>query len=238
MGFTKLDANILQSSIMAAPSNTFKVWVTLLAACGHDGIARVSSVFISSVCHLPSSAVDKALEYLESPDSHSRSTNDDGRRIRRVDGGYFVINYRKYRAFTLSDAPEAVRQRRHREKERDSALRVTDPRDISASFSASSSVHKEEGGVGGEEVLEKKFQEFWSAYPKEGRLARKESRVKFGAIVKRGALTEFVQGFHGYLDYLKHQRTDNGFDQRPMYAKTFLNGRWEEFVGFKYEAQL
>lgn len=237
MGFTKLDANILQSSIMAAPSNTFKVWVTLLAACGHDGIARVSSVFLSSVCHLPASTVDKALEYLESPDSHSRSTNDEGRRIRRVDGGYFVINYRKYRTFTYSDSPEAVRQRRHREKGRDNALHVTGVRDISASYSASSSVHIE-GGVGGEEAIEKKFQEFWSAYPKEGRLARKESLVKFGALVKRGELTRFIQGFRGYLDYLKHQRTENGFDQRTMYAKTFLNGRWEEFVGYRYEAPL
>lgn len=238
MGFTKLDSNILQSSIMAAPSNTFKVWVTLLAACGHDGIARVSSVFLSSVCHLPASSVDKALEYLESPDSHSRSTNDDGRRIRRVDGGYFVINYRKYRAFTYSDSPEAVRQRRHREKERDNALHVTDPRDISASYSASSSVVKEEGGVGGEEVIEKKFKEFWSAYPKEGRHGKKESLVKFGALVKRGELLEFVKGFHGYLDFLKHQKIKNQFDQRPMYAKTFLGERWREFIDFKFEAPL
>jgi len=86
--------------------------------------------------------------------------------------------------------------------------------------------------------IDKKFEEFWTAYPREGRLAKKESRVKFGALVKRNELAEFIKGFHGYLDYLKHQKVKNKFDQRPMYAKTFVNGRWQEFVGFKYEAEL
>lgn len=86
--------------------------------------------------------------------------------------------------------------------------------------------------------IEDKFKEFWSAYPREGRLARKESRLKFGALVRRGELAEFIKGFHGYTDYLKHQQVKNRFDQRPMYAKTFLNGRWLEFVGFKYETPL
>jgi hypothetical protein len=47
------------------------------------------------------------------------SEAEEGRRIRRVDGGFFVVNYQKYRAFTYSDSPSAIRQRRHREKERD-----------------------------------------------------------------------------------------------------------------------
>ncbi len=86
--------------------------------------------------------------------------------------------------------------------------------------------------------IDEKFKEFWEAYPREGRLARKESRLRFGAIVKRGELADLIKGFHGYTDYLKHQKVKNRFEQRPMYAKTFLNGRWSEFVGFKYEAQL
>jgi len=86
--------------------------------------------------------------------------------------------------------------------------------------------------------IDKKFEEFWSAYPREGRHAKKESRVKFGALVKRGELLDFVKGFHGYLDFLKHQKVKNQFDQRPMYAKTFLGERWKEFIDFKFEAPL
>jgi len=234
MGFTKLDEGILMSSIMAEDSDTFKVWIAFLAACGYDGIARVSSVYIASVCHLPEDVVDKAIEHLEAPDPRSRSLVKEGRRIIRMDGGWFVVNYKKYREFTYSDSPEAIRQRRHRDlvRERDGALRVTKPRDISASASASTSASISE------EEIDKKFDEFWTAYPREGRLAKKESRIKFGALVKRGELAEFIKGFHGYLDFLKHQKLKNNFAQTPMYAKTFLNGRWSEFVGFKFDPDL
>jgi len=83
---------------------------------------------------------------------------------------------------------------------------------------------------------DEKFKEFWTAYPQEGRLAKKESRIKFGALIKRGELLEFIKGFHGYLNYLKHRKVNEGFDQRPMYAKTFLGDRWREFVGFEFKS--
>jgi hypothetical protein len=116
MGFTKLDEGILQSSIMAESSDVFKAWIALLAACGPDGIARVSAVFISSVCRLSLEVIHAALEKLEAPDPDSRSEEEEGRRIRRVDGGWFIINYKKYRAFKYSEEPEAVRKRQYRKK--------------------------------------------------------------------------------------------------------------------------
>lgn len=85
------------------------------------------------------------------------------------------------------------------------------------------------------EELGTEFYEFWKAYPQAGRHAKKESGIRFGALVKRGELKEFIDGFHGYLDFLKHKKVDDGFDQEPMYAKTFLNGRWKEFIGYKFE---
>lgn len=87
-----------------------------------------------------------------------------------------------------------------------------------------------------ESEIEEKFKEFWTAYPREGRLAKKESRVKFGALVKRGDLGQFIKGFHGYLDYLKHQKINKDFDQTPLYAKTFLGDRWREFIGFEFKS--
>lgn len=116
MGFTKLDEGILQSSVMLEEPPTFKVWVALLASCGPDGIARVSSVFLSSVCHLDLTVTDKALEILGAPDPRSRSIVEEGRRIKRVDGGYFLVNYEKYRSFTYSMSEEAIRKRAWRAK--------------------------------------------------------------------------------------------------------------------------
>lgn len=116
MPFTKLDEGILHSSIMVEPPETFKVWIALLASTGPDGIARVSSTFLAAACYFPIEVVDAALATLEAPDPRSRSLADEGRRIKRVDGGYFVINYEKYRAFSYSEKPESVRKREYRAK--------------------------------------------------------------------------------------------------------------------------
>jgi len=138
MGFTKLDERILQSSIMAEDATTFKVWITLLAACERNGIAYVSPVYLSSVCHIPLNRITASLERLESPDKNSRSLADEGRRIKRVDGGYEIINYLAYREASLRDA-EAERKRLYREERRKCPDSVRECPDASASASASAS---------------------------------------------------------------------------------------------------
>jgi len=140
MGFTKLDEGIVFSSIMGEDDSVFKVFSIFLATCKSNGISPVSPVFISSITHKAIEEVMRCIGVLEAPDPLSRSTNDEGRRIRKVDGGYFVINYQKYRDFTYSDNPEAVRKRKQRE-ERDILGHVPTCPDISGhSASASSSV--------------------------------------------------------------------------------------------------
>ena len=142
LGFTKLDEGILQSSIMAEDPTTFKVWVALMAACKPNGVAPVSPVYIASVCHLKLDDVTKAMKKLSSPDPYSRSKKDDGRRIQEVDHGWRLVNYKYYRRYLYSDSPDALRQRRHREKKRDSrdtSRMSRNERDISASASASAS---------------------------------------------------------------------------------------------------
>ncbi len=115
MGFTKLDEGILQSSIMAEDSDTFKIWITLLAACKENGVAYVSPVFISSICRMDLDVVSRSLQKLEDPDPFSRSLEEDGRRVRRVDGGFEIINYHVYRTRSLK-AAEAERKRLYRTK--------------------------------------------------------------------------------------------------------------------------
>ena len=142
MGFTKLDEKILQSSIMAEDSDTFKVWIILLAACKEDGIAEVSAVYISAISHLSIECVLKSLEKLMSPDLQSRSLNDEGKRINRVDGGFKIINYEKYRNFSLKSA-EAERKRLYRNRLKECPDTLGHCPDSSASASASESASKE-----------------------------------------------------------------------------------------------
>jgi len=118
MGFTKLDQGIIKSSIMAEDSDVFKVWITMLACCGPDGVADVSAPALVGICHLSMETVEKSLNKLCDPDPDSRSTADQGRRLKRVDGGYFIVNYAKYRNFAYSETSGAIRTRRWREKKK------------------------------------------------------------------------------------------------------------------------
>lgn len=144
MGFTKLDSGILQSSIMAEDSDTFKVWIALLAACGPDGVARIAPPFLSAVCRLAQEVVDRALDTLAAPDKYSRSRTEDGRRLRLVDGGFFIINYRQYRENALSDSTGAKRQRRFREKKKEEAVTRYDVTESNGNASASASASSSE----------------------------------------------------------------------------------------------
>jgi len=128
MGFTKLDQGIVASSIMEEPPETFKVFITLLAVCGADGIAPVSPTYLESVCRLSEAAVARAIKRLSFPDPKSRTMTDQGRRIRRVDGGFRIINYEKFREWTYSMTAAAVQKRRYRET-RKAKIKTQDAQD-------------------------------------------------------------------------------------------------------------
>ena len=114
MGFTKLDSGILDSSIWNEPVSVRVVWVAFLAKSNMNGVVRVCYDNMLRVCNVTKKEFDHALSVLESPDVNSRSPEYDGRRIERMDGGWFILNYLKYRQYTYSDSPDAVRKRRSR----------------------------------------------------------------------------------------------------------------------------
>jgi hypothetical protein len=148
MGFTKLDDGMIFSSILSEDDAVFKVWVLILSRTDGDGIARISSAFLSSVCRKTDAEVERCLQILEGPDLKSRSSNDDGRRVRRVDGGYEVINYLKYRKRAETEELRAYeRERKRRQRHPVPGVSGTET-GRSASASAYASV--EEGGGAGE----------------------------------------------------------------------------------------
>jgi hypothetical protein len=116
-GFVKLNCDILDSSIMLEDSDTFKAFIVFLASCNSEGIACVPTASIVMRCRV---SIDRAFEILArlmAPDPASKSKEEQGRRIvPHGDSGYHyrVVNYKKYREFTYSDNPEAVKKRKQR----------------------------------------------------------------------------------------------------------------------------
>jgi len=140
MPFVKLDCNILNSSLwidrdarevfitallMAVPydldeetqeygigSNEPTGW---MVPPGEYGFVAAASV---GICRQACVEEDKgmaALIRLAQPEPDSRTPSFDGRRMVRVDGGFVILNFRKYRD---KDHTAAARQRRYREKKR------------------------------------------------------------------------------------------------------------------------
>lgn len=215
MGFTKLDERILQSSIMAESAVTFKVWIALLAACRENGIAYVSSVYLSTICHLSLARVDDALQKLESPDEHSRSLNDDGRRIRRIDGGYEVINYAVYRDFSLKDA-EAERKRLYRQRLKRCPDVVPTCPDASASASASFTAS----------LKEKNFLTWWEKYPR--KVEKTPAFEAYVSALKGCAPGDLDRALDGYLADIAENKTEKKYIK---HAATFLHkNRWRDYL--------
>lgn len=119
MAFVKLDQGILLSSIWSEAPEVRVVWITLLALADQNGMVAASATGIAKMAGMPLDTVCSALELFQAPDPHSRTPDDEGRRLARVDGGYVLLNYAKYRdAKDIETRREQVREavRRHREK--------------------------------------------------------------------------------------------------------------------------
>jgi len=118
MGFTKLDSGIIDSSIWSAPLATRVVWITFLAKADSKGMVSASCSGMQRASNVGQEEFELALKSLESPDPDSRSPENEGRRIGKVEGGWLVFNYPKYRAFSYSGSKEAEKKRKQRQKRR------------------------------------------------------------------------------------------------------------------------
>jgi len=139
MGFTKLDEGIVLSSVWSESCEVRVVWIALLAMADQNGIIHASLPGLARSANVPMDVVQSALEKFKSPDPFSRTKDNDGRRVEEVDGGWLLLNYAKYRRWSYSDSPDAVKKRHQRTKG-DMSPNVPTSEGHSASSSVSSSV--------------------------------------------------------------------------------------------------
>jgi hypothetical protein len=115
--YVKLFGSILHSSVWAEDHATVRVWITMLVMADPDGVVRAADSGIVHEARVTATEGTKALKILSEPDLESKSQEFGGRRIERVDEGWLVLNYAKYRETrTRQQVMAAERQRRRREK--------------------------------------------------------------------------------------------------------------------------
>jgi hypothetical protein len=118
--YSKLFAQILDSSIWLAPDPHRIVWITLLAAMDRHGVARFAAAEnLSTRARVPLRETRRAIKAFESPDPFGLDQEYEGRRIERIDGGWLILNSEKYRNMVDSSVVATQtreRVRRHRER--------------------------------------------------------------------------------------------------------------------------
>lgn len=120
MAYTKLFSEILLSTIWYEPDHVRLVWITMLAMKNdrHEVLASVQG--LADMAKVPKEKCEEALGRLSSPDPESRSPEHEGRRIEKIDGGWYILNGEKYRKRrSAEDRKEYMREymRKYRNKE-------------------------------------------------------------------------------------------------------------------------
>jgi len=95
--YSKLMQNILTSSIWMEDNSTRLVWITLLALKDDKGEVAAALPGLANAARVSLQECEVAISKLESPDKYSRTTEHEGRRIEKIDGGWRILNHDKYR---------------------------------------------------------------------------------------------------------------------------------------------
>lgn len=118
MAYTKLFNSIVTSTIWMEDDRTRIVWITMLACADKHGEVQASIPGLARLAGVPVEDCRAAIGRFLSPDLDSRTKDDQGRRIEGIDGGWSLLNFRKYREMASkeeSQANETARKARYRE---------------------------------------------------------------------------------------------------------------------------
>lgn len=113
-GFVKVQQSTLDSSIWDAPWQVRILWITLLLMASSRGRVRASVPGLAHRARLSLPETEEALAVLLGPDAYS-SDGTTGERIAKVDGGWAILNFKRYREYSPSgdkvDSSGSLRER-------------------------------------------------------------------------------------------------------------------------------
>ena len=155
--YAKIYEQIFDSSL-AEHWQTRHVFEDLIKLAKRDGIVDMTHEAIARRTNVPLEIVRTAIAELEQPDPRSRSQDDDGRRIIRLDDhrdwGWKIVNHNYYRNLKTEEEKQrknAERQREYRNAKRQHEKSVTPVTERDRALSpeyVSESAFRLGGGVG------------------------------------------------------------------------------------------
>lgn len=124
--YVKLFSTITTSTIWEAPHATRIVWVTMLALTDRRGEIQASVPGLARIANVSLAECEAALDAFLAPDRYSRTEEHEGRRIEKIDGGWRLLNYRKYRERLDEDATRERKRIWDRENRPSGSARKSD----------------------------------------------------------------------------------------------------------------
>ena len=168
MGYTKLFSSIIASTIWRASDKTRIVWITMLAMADQFGVVEASVPGLADLARVTLDECVVALDELQQPDPYSRSSENKGRRIEPVDGGWRLINHGKYREKMSKDERreyQRLYQRDYRKRDVNSQSYQSTKFDIQKQNRTEADTEKIK--VPSPSAPDPAaFTDFWSAFPK------------------------------------------------------------------------
>ncbi len=226
-GYSKLFGSIITSTIWREDKETKILWITMLALKDKNGNVEGSVPGLADMARLTIEETLEALEKLRSPDPHSRTKENEGRRIEDVDGGWVVLNHQKYRDKMNADERREylrVKQVEHRAK----VSTLVNQRQL-LSTPSTPSTHADADTYSEAKTKKKPpnplkgecdgFDLFWSEYPnKQAKLAAKRAWLK----IKPDERADVMSGVVRWKRSESWLKDDGQFIPHPA---TFLNQR-------------
>ncbi len=123
--YTKLDKDIIYSSLWAMKPEFCKVWITILALKNREQMVTQNVTGMARIACLPLAVVEEAIAMFESPDPQSTSKEEGGRKLIRMKGGWLVVNGEAYEGMGWSDEKrewERNRKSKYRDKKKTQSL--------------------------------------------------------------------------------------------------------------------
>ena len=159
-GFTKLYESIIRSSVWSEDDKTRIMWITMLASADQTGHVTGSIPGMAAISRMSVAEAETAIDKLLAPDPYSQTPDKQGARLTIADGGWDVVNHRKYR--------EGRDLEKRREQNRKAQNKFRSKPKVSQSKPQSAQAEAEAEA----EAVKKKhcaklapFEDFWKVYP-------------------------------------------------------------------------
>jgi hypothetical protein len=123
-GFTKIFNSILTSTVWGESQATRLVWIALLVSADADGVVEGSVPGFARVANVTVEEMRTALAVLQEPDPDSRTPDFEGRRVEVIEGGWLILNFKKYREQAQAqEGSRAPYYREYRKRKREEEFR-------------------------------------------------------------------------------------------------------------------